>query len=156
MSLSFVKAGSGNETSRPSEIVTLLPSVFYLQFFIMDDSESEKMAVCELCFFNFRTKHFMVTYCSNHHHESNRRVAVHWNDVHEFYETTIVREPPEDLTQRVRRNVRLCDPRLGTCRKHKCTFAHGINEQRIWNKYVWTQRKIACKFLDMYSLFCVC
>ena len=49
------------------------------------------------------------------------------------YETTDnhIRPFPEHFPSNVRYVV-MCDPKRGTCRKEKCTFAHGQAEQKAW------------------------
>ena len=46
--------------------------------------------------------------------------------------TDHIRPFPEHIPGHVK-YVAMCDPHRGTCRKEKCTFAHGRTEQKAWN-----------------------
>ena len=85
------------------------------------------LSVCKDCFYRGRIKPDIncIHYVNN--------VSVMWNDEARRHETTDhIRPFPEDIPGHVK-YVAMCDPHRGTCRKDKCTFAHGRTEQKAWN-----------------------
>ena len=72
-----------------------------------------------------------------HEHE----IGVKWNDEEARLETTTSRPFPAKMPQGVKHGVAMCDPYKGTCRREKCTFAHGKVEQKTWNLALKLQRE---------------
>lgn len=77
----------------------------------------------------------MVEHC---YHKKKKIFNVEWNEEEERYETTYCRPFPIDLPPDVSA-IAMCDPYRGTCRRDKCTFAHGREELDAWNLILWTQ-----------------
>ena len=111
------------------------------------------MLVCKNCFYKYRCQPGDIASRCSH----TADVPVKWNEGEELYETVNVRNPPRDLINRVLGNVRLCNPRMGSCRRDDCIFAHGEAEQRKWNSILWVERKRGerpiSKCMDMQMLF---
>ncbi len=101
-------------------------------------AEGDSYYCCWQCFFKYRGKPGNI-----HCYHRRKKIEIIWNENEEFYETTEVRSPPDNLLDRVWGNVRLCDPHKGTCRRSRCTFAHGTQEQSEWNKHLRNQRRKA-------------
>ena len=100
--------------------------------------------ICKTCFYNYRgTKEDITSFCS----QKAEGIPVQWNENEGFYETTIIRTPPSNLTENVWGNVRMCDPNRGTCKRDQCTFAHGKNEHRHWNIVLKQRRKKLSKYV---------
>ena len=109
------------------------------------------MSVCRNCFYRDRIK---PTLSCTHNTEEN--VDTQWNveeGRHETTERSIRPFIPEIFPPHLR-YVAMCDPYRGTCRKDRCTFAHGRAEQKAWNSILRRRReqtgklRIAC--LDFF------
>ncbi len=97
--------------------------------------------ICEDCFYQYRAKDLACFQC--HHHQP--KIEVVWNDEKNRLETTArsIRPLPEDLLTALGTGgyVGMCDPRRGYCKKYYCTFAHGREEQRQWNRILRSRRE---------------
>ena len=69
------------------------------------------------------------------HFQSPDGFFVVWNERQKRLETTewSIRKIPPHFPGHIK-NVAMCDPRKGTCRRDECTYAHGQAEQREWNQ----------------------
>ena len=65
-----------------------------------------------------------------------KKLTVVWNSERDRLETTAksIRPFPEALRGKVKLYVAMCDPYKGTCKRERCTFAHGKAEQKAWNQ----------------------
>ena len=105
-----------------------------------------EVELCQDCFYKYRIDPFKTCTCGG------KKVRATWNDERVRYETTAmsIRPLPDNLRGKVRTYVAMCDPYKGTCRREKCTFAHGKAEQKAWNRILREQAeegKIDCKAL---------
>ena len=89
-----------------------------------------EFGICRNCFYDNRTNEDILCMCQG------KKLTVVWNSQRERLETTArsIRPFPETLRSKVKRFVAMCDPNKGTCRREKCTFAHGKAEQKAWNQ----------------------
>ena len=95
-------------------------------------------SVCNQCFYRYRMIHHFQ--CP---HQA-RKIEVKWNVEESRLETTSnsIRPLPPNLPGAVRSGyVGMCDPRRGNCRNDQCTYAHGREEQRQWNKILRSRRE---------------
>ncbi len=97
--------------------------------------------ICKDCFYRYHINPNMPP-C----HHTHNRVVVEWNDKEERYETTACRPFPTTLPKGVKQGIAMCDPYKGTCRREKCTFAHGRVEQKAWISVLRLQREERGKF----------
>lgn len=112
-------------TSHYLSCYLLFPSLLCLCISYLDSKITVNL--CENCFYKYRSSQSMPT--CNH----NNKITAEWNDTDKRFETTTFCRPiPERLPEAVR-YIAMCDPYRGTCRREKCTFAHGRQEQRTWN-----------------------
>ena len=131
------------------------PPPFWLYIFPLQKKTipmENLVVICKTCFYNYRGKKVDITSFCNPTHKAER-TPVHWNEDEEFYETTIVRTAPSNLSQKVWGNVRMCDPNRGTCKRDQCTFAHGTNEQRRWNAVLLQQRQQPSRLHDYFIFY---
>lgn len=92
---------------------------------------TSSLSVCKNCFYKHRTN--PDVHCIHYNVSNESMLSVMWNDERSRHETTdSIRPFPKDLPDHVN-HIAMCDPHLGTCRKDKCTFAHGRREQKAWN-----------------------
>ena len=96
----------------------------------------EEIAVCEDCFYKYRINPNMPE-C---YHKP--KIKVKWNEGRARYETTTCRPFPTNLPSNIKQFIAMCDPLKGTCKKDKCTFAHGQLEQKAWNEVLRLQRHL--------------
>ena len=100
--------------------------------------------ICKQCFYNYRT--FPSISCK--HRNEVDVYHVRWNEANQQLETTAqsIRPLPQLLVQKPVWNVRMCDPY--TCKRDKCTFAHGEAERKKWQKLCrgCYSKQICCHF----------
>ena len=86
--------------------------------------------ICRDCFYDNRTEEDIFCFCRG------KKLTVVWNSERGRLETTAksIRPFPESLRGKVNLYVAMCDPHKGTCKRERCTFAHGKAEQKAWNQ----------------------